>query len=95
MISYSPDDTFLLASALDNEITQFLALDGRRHSTFEVLPLCLCLLSPASPLLLTPILALFLQVPRTGLVSNFTRAYYSQSGAYVYTGQRRPIPTPL
>ena len=53
MISYSPDDTFLLASALDNEITQFLALDGRRHSTFEVLPLCLCLLSPVSLSLLT------------------------------------------
>ena len=66
MISYSPDDTFLLASALDNEITQFLALDGRRHSTLEV--------------------------PRTGLVSNFTRAYYSQSGAYVYTGEAHPRP---
>jgi len=46
MISYSPDDTFLLASALDNEITQFLALDGRRHSTFEVLTLSASASSP-------------------------------------------------
>jgi WD40 repeat protein len=60
MISYSPDDTFILASALDNEISQFLTVDGRRHTTF--------------------------QVPRTGLEGNFTRAYYSSSGAYVATG---------
>ena len=60
MISYSPDDTYILASALDNEISQFLSVDGRKHTTFEV--------------------------PRTGLDSNFTRAYYSSSGAYVYTG---------
>jgi WD40 repeat protein len=60
MISYSPDDTFILASALDNEISQFLTVDGRKHATFDV--------------------------PRTGLDSNFTRAYYSSTGAYVVTG---------
>ncbi len=49
-----------IASALDNEITQFLAVDGRKHTT--------------------------LQVPKTGLESNFTRAYYSASGSYVMTG---------
>lgn len=36
MINFSPDDTFLLSSALDNEITQFLTVDGRRHSSFDV-----------------------------------------------------------
>jgi WD40 repeat protein len=60
MICYSPDDTFILASALDNEITQFLAVDGRRHTSF--------------------------QLPPSGYEGNFTRAYYSASGAYVVTG---------
>jgi WD40 repeat protein len=36
MISYSPDDTFILSSALDNEISQFLTVDGRKHTSFQV-----------------------------------------------------------
>ena len=36
MINFSPDDTFLLASALDNEITQFLTVDGRTHTTYDL-----------------------------------------------------------
>lgn len=36
MINFSPDDNFLLASALDNEITQFLTVDGKKHTVFDV-----------------------------------------------------------
>jgi len=36
MINFSPDDTFLLASALDNEITQFLTVDGREHTKYTL-----------------------------------------------------------
>jgi WD40 repeat protein len=60
MINFSPDDKYLLTSALDNEITQFFAVDGARHSSF--------------------------QIPKTGLQGNYTRAYYSSTGAYIVTG---------
>lgn len=61
MINYSPDDNYLLISGQDNEITQHLTLDGRRHTSFDV--------------------------PCTGLTEhNYTRAYYSSSGAYIVTG---------
>lgn len=60
MINFSPDDTYLLSSAHDNEITQYLTVDGSTHRTFAI--------------------------PKTGLSSNFTRAYYSSSGAYIITG---------
>ena len=36
MISFSPDDSFVLASGLDNEIQQFRTLDGRSHTTFQI-----------------------------------------------------------
>lgn len=36
MINFSPDDTYLLASALDNEITQFLTVDGKRHTQYNL-----------------------------------------------------------
>jgi hypothetical protein len=29
MICFSPDDTFLLSSAVDNELRQYTAVDGR------------------------------------------------------------------
>eukprot|EP00428_Durinskia_dybowskii_P060563 CAMPEP_0170378746 /NCGR_PEP_ID=MMETSP0117_2-20130122/12971_1 /TAXON_ID=400756 /ORGANISM="Durinskia baltica, Strain CSIRO CS-38" /LENGTH=1984 /DNA_ID=CAMNT_0010634133 /DNA_START=96 /DNA_END=6050 /DNA_ORIENTATION=- len=60
MINFSVDDNFILASALDNEINQYLFLDGRKHLTYNI--------------------------PRTGLKSNFTRAYYSASGRHTLTG---------
>lgn len=60
MINFSRDDNFILASALDNEINQYLFLDGRKHLTYNI--------------------------PRTGLKSNFTRAYYSASGRHTLTG---------
>lgn len=60
MVCFSPDDTYLLASAVDNEITQFLALDGRCH--------------------------LKLEMPEHGLEDNFTRAYYTASGAKILSG---------
>jgi WD40 repeat protein len=60
MINFSQDDNFILASALDNEINQFLFLDGRKHLTYNL--------------------------PKTGLKSNFTRAYYSASGRHTLTG---------
>ncbi|RYH32005.1 hypothetical protein EON65_01440 [archaeon] len=36
MINFSLDDTFILASAQDNEITQYTALDGKQYSQFSV-----------------------------------------------------------
>lgn len=36
MINFSNDDVFLLASALDNEITQYLFLDGRKHLSYNI-----------------------------------------------------------
>lgn len=32
----SPDDVFLLTSAVDNEVKQYLALDGRLHMDLEI-----------------------------------------------------------
>jgi hypothetical protein len=60
MICFSHDDAFILASASDNEINQYLTVDGTTHTKF--------------------------QVPKTGLDGNFTRAYYSSSCAYIFTG---------
>ena len=36
MINFSADDNFILASALDNEINQFMFLDGRKHLTYNL-----------------------------------------------------------
>lgn len=36
MINFSKDDLFLLASCTDNEINQFLFLDGKKHTTFKI-----------------------------------------------------------
>lgn len=36
MINFSNDDNFILASALDNEINQYLFLDGRKHLTYNL-----------------------------------------------------------
>ncbi|KAK1395108.1 LRRcap domain-containing protein [Heracleum sosnowskyi] len=36
MVCFSPDDHYLLASAIDNEVKQFLAVDGRLHLDFEI-----------------------------------------------------------
>ncbi|CAM9662216.1 unnamed protein product [Scytosiphon promiscuus] len=36
MLSFSPDDVFLLTSAVDNEVKQYLALDGRLHMNLDV-----------------------------------------------------------
>lgn len=36
MINFSNDDTFILASALDNEINQYMFLDGRKHLTYNL-----------------------------------------------------------
>jgi hypothetical protein len=61
MINFSPDDNFMLISGQDNDISQHLTLDGRKHTSFDV--------------------------PCTGLQEhNYTRAYYSSTGAYIVTG---------
>ncbi len=60
MINFSYHDTFLLASALDNEINQYVFMTGTKHLTYDL--------------------------PKTGLLGNFTRSYYSASGRYVITG---------
>ncbi|XP_017230604.1 protein DWD HYPERSENSITIVE TO UV-B 1 isoform X2 [Daucus carota subsp. sativus] len=36
MVCFSPDDHYLLASAIDNEVKQFLAVDGRLHLDFGI-----------------------------------------------------------
>ncbi|XP_020532423.1 uncharacterized protein LOC105650742 isoform X2 [Jatropha curcas] len=36
MVCFSPDDHYLLVSAVDNEVRQLLAVDGRLHMNFEI-----------------------------------------------------------
>ncbi|XP_048232957.1 uncharacterized protein LOC8285627 isoform X2 [Ricinus communis] len=36
MVCFSPDDQYLLVSAVDNEVKQLLAVDGRLHMNFEI-----------------------------------------------------------
>ena len=36
MINFSADDNFILASALDNEINQYLFVDGRHHLKYDL-----------------------------------------------------------
>eukprot|EP00243_Klebsormidium_subtile_P005544 TRINITY_DN222_c0_g5_i1.p2 TRINITY_DN222_c0_g5~~TRINITY_DN222_c0_g5_i1.p2 ORF type:complete len:169 (-),score=48.96 TRINITY_DN222_c0_g5_i1:416-868(-) len=38
MACFSPDDAFLLSSAVDNEVRQHCAADGRPHLTFDLAP---------------------------------------------------------
>lgn len=38
MVCFSPDDHYLLASAVDNEVKQLLAVDGRLHLDFGIPP---------------------------------------------------------
>ena len=93
MINFSPDDTFMLASALDNEITQFLTVDGRKHTTFDVPKTGASILLNLVELILR-IISLMrclicdfpLMIMIAGLEGNYTRAYYSSTGAYIVTG---------
>ncbi|KAL1296096.1 hypothetical protein HN51_056856 [Arachis hypogaea] len=36
MVCFSPDDQYILASAVDNEVRQLLAVDGRLHLVFDI-----------------------------------------------------------
>ncbi|XP_072978373.1 protein DWD HYPERSENSITIVE TO UV-B 1 isoform X1 [Typha angustifolia] len=36
MVCFSPDDQYLLSSAVDNEVKQLLAIDGRLHMSFNI-----------------------------------------------------------
>lgn len=36
MVCFSPDDEYLLVSAVDNEVRQYLASDGRLHHRFDI-----------------------------------------------------------
>ncbi|CAN0927087.1 Protein DWD HYPERSENSITIVE TO UV-B 1 [Linum grandiflorum] len=38
MVCFSPDDHYLLVSAVDNEVRQLLTVDGRLHMNFEIPP---------------------------------------------------------
>ncbi|KAI4295728.1 hypothetical protein L6164_035744 [Bauhinia variegata] len=38
MVCFSPDDQYILASAVDNEVRQLLAVDGRLHLVFDIAP---------------------------------------------------------
>ncbi|XP_010271665.1 PREDICTED: uncharacterized protein LOC104607674 isoform X2 [Nelumbo nucifera] len=38
MVCFSPDDHYLLASAVDNEVKQLLSVDGRLHMKFDITP---------------------------------------------------------
>ena len=54
MVCFSPDDLFLMTAAVDNEVKQYTAVDGRQN--------------------------LELEIPRTGRIDNYTRAYYMNGG---------------
>ncbi|CAM9810480.1 unnamed protein product [Chrysoparadoxa australica] len=36
MLTFSPDDVFLLTSAVDNGVTQYLSVDGREHLSLDI-----------------------------------------------------------
>ncbi|RZB43705.1 uncharacterized protein LOC114401360 isoform X2 [Glycine soja] len=38
MVCFSPDDQYILASAVDNEVRQYQAVDGRLHLVFDIAP---------------------------------------------------------
>ncbi|KAK8467409.1 hypothetical protein PHAVU_007G042500 [Phaseolus vulgaris] len=38
MVCFSPDDQYILASAVDNEVRQYLAVDGKLHLVFDIAP---------------------------------------------------------
>nr|XP_043632132.1 uncharacterized protein LOC122603485 [Erigeron canadensis] len=38
MVCFSPDDLYLLVSAVDNEVKQLMAVDGRLHTDFDIAP---------------------------------------------------------
>ncbi|CAN8327474.1 unnamed protein product [Cochlearia groenlandica] len=38
MVCFSPDDRYLLTSAVDNEVKQLLTVDGRLHMNFDIVP---------------------------------------------------------
>ncbi|KAJ4914270.1 transducin family protein / WD-40 repeat family protein [Raphanus sativus] len=38
MVCFSPDDRYLLTSAVDNEVRQLLTVDGRLHLNFDIVP---------------------------------------------------------
>ncbi|XP_071735184.1 protein DWD HYPERSENSITIVE TO UV-B 1-like isoform X2 [Rutidosis leptorrhynchoides] len=38
MVCFSPDDLYLLVSAVDNQVKQLLAVDGRLHTSFDIAP---------------------------------------------------------
>ncbi|KAK4785788.1 hypothetical protein SAY86_002477 [Trapa natans] len=40
MTCFSPDDCYLLVSAVDNEVKQLFAVDGRLHTNFEIAHTC-------------------------------------------------------
>ena len=37
MVCFSPDDRYLLSSAVDNEVRQYMAVDGRLTMKFDIL----------------------------------------------------------
>ncbi|XP_076889569.1 protein DWD HYPERSENSITIVE TO UV-B 1-like [Bidens hawaiensis] len=38
MVCFSPDDLYMLVSAVDNKVKQLLAVDGRLHTNFDIAP---------------------------------------------------------
>jgi hypothetical protein len=42
MVCFSHDDRYLLSSAVDNEVRQYLAVDGRQAVKLEIAPIGRC-----------------------------------------------------
>ena len=60
MLCFSPDDLYVLTSAVDNEVRQYLTVDGRLQAHLEM--------------------------PQTGRLDNYTRAYYMNEGDRIISG---------
>ena len=61
MLCFSPDDLYVLTSAVDNEVRQYLTVDGRLQAHLEM--------------------------PQTGRLDNYTRAYYMNEGDRIISGK--------
>ena len=83
---FSPDDPLLL----DNEVSQFLTVDGRKHTTFDVpktgVSLYLNLTTRWINIEENVFYSVVFPIMSVGLAGNCTRASYTSSGAYIVIG---------
>jgi WD40 repeat protein len=80
MVCFSPDDRFLLSSAVDNEVREVCVPDGRVYITFDIqVPPRAC-----HTYVIRDSDADTLQ--KRGSRQNYTRSYYMNGGEYIITG---------